>query len=245
MLVPLGVLSLGAIFSGMVWYSSFFGDHDQVNKFFGIPVHQEETAEAGTADPATQTADSHSATDMATSDATSTAGEGAAMAADDHSAEQVAEHHTAPEGAIFMAPDNHVMDDAHHAPAWVKVSPFIAMLIGLFTAWMFYIRNPSLPGRLAANQRPLYEFLLNKWYFDEIYNFLFIRPAKWLGNFLWKRIDGGIIDGFLNGVALGVVPFFTRLAGRMQSGYLFHYAFAMVLGIMILITWMTVGGGAN
>jgi NADH-quinone oxidoreductase subunit L len=182
---------------------------------------------------------------MATADAATTAAEGSAMAATDHSADAAAEPHAAPEGAIFMAPDNHVMDDAHHAPAWVKVSPFVAMLIGLFTAWVFYIRDPSIPGRLAAQQRPLYEFLLNKWYFDEIYDFLFVRPAKRLGNFLWKRGDGGVIDGFLNGVAMGVVPFFTRLAGRMQSGYLFHYAFAMVLGILILITWMTIGGGAH
>ncbi len=258
MLVPLGVLALGAVFSGMIWYGSFFGDHNTVNKFFGIPQHHAEAADTGHAEAATteQTeaattehseapADSHGATDMATADAASTAAEGSAMAATDHSADAAAEPHAAPEGAIFMAPDNHVMDDAHHAPAWVKVSPFVAMLIGLFTAWVFYIRDPSIPGRLAAQQRPLYEFLLNKWYFDEIYDFLFVRPAKRLGNFLWKRGDGGVIDGFLNGVAMGVVPFFTRLAGRMQSGYLFHYAFAMVLGILILITWMTIGGGAH
>ena len=142
-----------------------------------------------------------------------------------------------------MAPDSTVIDDAHHAPAWVKVSPFIAMLIGLATAWLFYIANPALPKALAANQRPLYLFLLNKWYFDEIYDWAFTRPAKALGRFLWKRGDGDTIDGTINGVALGIVPFFTRLAGRAQSGYLYHYAFAMVLGIVILVTWMTLIGG--
>ena len=74
---------------------------------------------------------------------------------------------------------------------------------------------------------------------------LFVRSAKWLGNFLWKRGDGDVIDGTLNGVAMGIIPYFTRLAGRMQSGYIFTYAFAMVIGIAVLITWMTLSGGAR
>jgi NADH-quinone oxidoreductase subunit L len=127
----------------------------------------------------------------------------------------------------------------------VKLSPFVVMLIGFFTAWLFYIKNPSLPGRLARNQRPLYNFLLNKWYFDEIYDLLFVRPAKWLGGFLWKRGDGDIIDGSINGLAMGIVPFFTRLAGRAQSGFMFHYAFAMVIGVVVLITYFTIAGGAE
>jgi len=223
MLIPLGVLAVGAVFSGMVWYGPFFGDHDKINAFFGLPTHSEITM--------------HGA-ETTTNEATH--GDAAS-----HTAAMVAEHHDAPQGAIFMAEDNHIIDDAHHAPNWVKVSPFIAMLIGFFTAWMFYIRRPDLPGRLAASQKPLYNFLLNKWYFDELYDWVFIRPAKWLGRFLWKRGDGNVIDGTLNGIALGIVPFLTRLAGRAQSGYLFHYAFAMVIGIAVLITWMTLSGGAN
>ena len=89
----------------------------------------------------------------------------------------------------------------------------------------------------------LYRFLLNKWYFDEIYDFLFVRPARWLGTLLWKGGDGGVIDGTLNGVAMGIVPWFTRLAGRAQSGYLFHYAFAMVLGLVVLTLWLGIAGG--
>jgi NADH-quinone oxidoreductase subunit L len=86
---------------------------------------------------------------------------------------------------------------------------------------------------------------LNKWYFDEIYDYIFVQPAKMIGRFLWKRGDGDVIDGTLNGVAMGIVPFFTRLAGRAQSGYIFTYAFAMVIGILVLITWMTFSGGAQ
>jgi NADH-quinone oxidoreductase subunit L len=146
-------------------------------------------------------------------------------------------------GAIYTHPDNHVMDAAHHAPKWVKVSPFVAMLVGFLVAFQFYIRRPDWPGRLAASQAPLYRFLLNKWYFDELYDWAIIRPLGWLARTLWKRGDGSVIDGAINGVAMGVVPFFTRLAGRAQSGYLFHYAFAMVIGIGVLITWMVLGGG--
>ncbi|WP_226780561.1 NADH-quinone oxidoreductase subunit L [Oceaniglobus trochenteri] len=231
MLVPLGVLALGAIFSGMLWYGSFFGDHDKVNAFFGITkdeAHASATLLPGAAHAATE---SH--------------GDEGASATEEHA--EGAGHAVAEpgQGAIYMAPDNHVMDEAHHSPVWVKVSPFIAMLIGLVTAWLFYIKNPSLPVRLAETQPQLYRFLLNKWYFDEIYDAIFVRPAKRLGAFLWKRGDGSVIDGGLNGLAMGIIPFFTRLAGRAQSGYLFHYAFAMVLGIALLITWMTLGGGAE
>ncbi|MEM1003842.1 MAG: NADH-quinone oxidoreductase subunit L, partial [Pseudomonadota bacterium] len=130
-------------------------------------------------------------------------------------------------------------------PKWVKASPFVAMLLGFGVAYWFYIANTSLPARLAANQRPLYLFLLNKWYFDELYDAVFVKPTVAIGRFLWKRGDGNAIDGFLNGIALGVVPFFTRLAGKAQTGYIFTYAFWMVLGIAALVTWMSIGGGAQ
>jgi NADH-quinone oxidoreductase subunit L len=148
-------------------------------------------------------------------------------------------------GAIFMHPDNHVLDEAHYAPKWVKVSPFVAMALGFGLAWVMYIRRPELPGKVAAANWPLYQFLLNKWYFDEIFDFLFVRPAKSAGRLLWRYGDGATIDGGINGLAMGIIPFFTRLAGRAQSGYLFHYAFAMVLGIAVLITLMTLTGGAE
>ncbi|SLN34120.1 NADH-quinone oxidoreductase subunit L [Roseovarius litorisediminis] len=241
MLAPLGVLALGAVFSGMLWYGSFFGSHDKVNAFFGIPAHHAE-ADAGHGED-TATADTGHGADATHGEATAQGGE--APEADAGHAVADAGHGEAPKGAIFMHPDNHVMDDAHHAPKWVKISPFIAMLIGLITALWFYIWDPSMPGKLAENQRPLYLFLLNKWYFDEIYDFLFVRPAKALGGLLWKRGDGTVIDGSLNGVAMGIIPFFTRLAGRAQSGYIFTYAFAMVIGIAVLVTWMTFTGGAE
>ena len=148
-------------------------------------------------------------------------------------------------GAIYMGEENKVLELAHESPVWVSLAPFVAMLIGFAVAVQFYIRKPSLPAQLAQQQAPLYRFLLNKWYFDELYDVIFVRSAKALGNLLWKRGDTQIIDGTLNGVALGIVPYFTKLAGRAQSGYIFTYAFAMVLGIAALITWVSIAGGTH
>ncbi|MBE9635408.1 NADH-quinone oxidoreductase subunit L [Salipiger mangrovisoli] len=251
MTIPLAVLAVGAVFAGMVFYGPFFGDHDKVNRFFGIPAHHAEASEAGHGEAGGGEAatEEHAA-------ATEEHGAETAVATEEHGTEAAAEEghaeaatHVAtgmaPEGAIFMGPDNHVMDEAHHAPVWVKVSPFFAMLIGFGVAYLFYIVNPALPKRLAENQRPLYLFLLNKWYFDEIYDFIFVQPAKAIGRFFWKRGDGKVIDGSINGVAMGIIPFFTKLAGRAQSGYIFTYAFAMVIGIAVLVTWMSILGGAH
>ncbi|MCC5988234.1 MAG: NADH-quinone oxidoreductase subunit L [Pararhodobacter sp.] len=158
------------------------------------------------------------------------------------STERVAEWFGA---SIHMAEGNNLITEAHYVPNWVKAAPFIAMLGGLLLAWHFYIRRPDLPGKLAANQPILYNFLLNKWYFDEIYDAVFTRPAIAIGRFLWKMGDGRVIDGFLNGLAMGVMPMLNRLYGRVQSGYVFHYAFAMVIGIALLVTWVTLTGGAR
>ena len=241
MTVPLGVLAIGAIFAGMVWYGPFFGDHDKVNSFFGIPAH----AEAADAGHGEVTAASDHATTTEAAASTDHAATTEAAPASDHGTEAIAEHHDAPLGAIYMAADNHVIDDAHHAPKWVKVSPFVAMVLGFLLAFQMYIRRPDWPAKLAANQRPLYLFLLNKWYFDEIYDFVFVRPAKALGRLMWKKGDGKVIDGTINGIAMGLVPYLTRLAGRAQSGYVFNYAFAMVIGIALLLTWVTISGGAH
>jgi NADH-quinone oxidoreductase subunit L len=199
----------------------------------------EAAAEPAAVEPAATTATEGEAA-PATDHSATTGTEAAAAPAAEHAAPGVA-----PKGAIFLGPDNHMIHHAHEAPTLVKLSPFIAMILGLLLAFQMYIRRPDLPAKLAAQQRPLYLFLLNKWYFDQVYDFLFVRPAKWLGNFLWKKGDGAIIDGTINGIAMGIIPFFTRLAGRAQSGYIFHYAFAMVIGVTLLIIWMTLSGGAH
>lgn len=145
------------------------------------------------------------------------------------------------QSALYTAEGNTVLDDFHNVPVWVKLSPFVSMVVGFATAWFMYIRSPETPKRLAEDFSILYKFLLNKWYFDEIYDFIFVRPAKWLGTFLWKEGDGRVIDGFgPNGIAARVQDITARVV-KFQTGYLYHYAFAMLIGIAALVTWMTLG----
>ena len=152
------------------------------------------------------------------------------------------EHYTAFwKGALFTGAENEILEEFHHVPLWVKLSPFVAMLLGLLTAWYFYIRSPETPKRLAEDHQMLYRFLLNKWYFDELYDFIFVRPAKRLGTFLWKQGDGRVIDGYgPNGIAARVQDITGRVV-RLQTGYLYHYAFVMLIGIAALVTWMMLG----
>jgi len=145
------------------------------------------------------------------------------------------------QGALFTGAENHLVHEFHNVPLWVKWSPFAAMAIGFVTAWYMYIRSPETPKYLAEQHRGLYQFLLNKWYFDELYDAIFVRPAKALGKFLWKKGDGAVIDGLgPNGIAARVVDVTNRVV-RLQTGYLYHYAFAMLLGIAALVTWMMLG----
>ena len=138
---------------------------------------------------------------------------------------------------LFFAPGNQIIEEMHQVPFWVKASPFVVMLVGFLVAVYFYLISPETPRRLARRHHILYEFLLNKWYFDEIYDFLLVRPAMWLGRFLWQKGDGWLIDGFgPDGVSARVLDVTARVV-RLQTGYLYHYAFAMLIGIAALITW--------
>ncbi|MER8484193.1 NADH-quinone oxidoreductase subunit L [Mesorhizobium sp. M1322] len=140
--------------------------------------------------------------------------------------------------SLFTLPENHILHDIHEVPLWVKLAPFVAMLIGFAIAWQFYIRAPEMPKNLAAQHRGLYAFLLNKWFFDELYDLLFVRPAKRLGHFLWKTGDGTVIDGLgPDGVSARVVDVTNRVV-KLQTGYLYHYAFAMLIGVAAFVTWM-------
>ena len=144
--------------------------------------------------------------------------------------------------AVYRGAENHIMHEFHNVPAWVPYAPTLMMIVGFATAWLFYIARPDIPKQLAKTHEPIYKFLLNKWYFDEIYHFLFVRPAFWIGRVFWKQGDGRIIDGLgPDGIAARVQDI-TRQVVRLQSGYLYHYAFAMLLGVAGLVTWFMVGG---
>ena len=215
MLIPLGILGIGAILSGMIWYSSFFGKDYQVAKFFGMESEYHQKSSEGSDDNANKINIVGS------------------------------EEKIPPAGAIFMGPENHVLHDAHYAPIWVKISPFLAMLAGLFMALWFYVWDKKKPAQWASTLDPVYRLLLNKWYFDEIYEAIFVSRAKAIGRFFWKKGDVGIIDGIINGIAMGIIPFVTRVSTRLQSGYIFSYALGMVLGIVALLSWMIFSVGIN
>ncbi|KAB2884728.1 MAG: NADH-quinone oxidoreductase subunit L [Pseudorhodoplanes sp.] len=144
--------------------------------------------------------------------------------------------------SLKFAAGNTILDDMHHVPLAVVLAPSVVMVLGFAVSWYFYIRRPDIPVELAHQHEVLYRFLLNKWYFDEIYEFLFVRPAKWLGRALWKGGDGWLIDGFgPDGVSARVLDV-TRNVVRLQSGYLYHYAFAMLIGAALLITYFMFAG---
>ena len=145
--------------------------------------------------------------------------------------------------ALFTGKDNHILHAMHEVPKWVVWSPFVAMLIGFLLALYMYVLRKDVPGKLAAANPVLYKFLLNKWYFDEIYDFLFVKPAMWLGRFLWKKGDGAVIDGLgPDGVSARVVDVTNRVV-RLQTGYVYHYAFAMLIGVAGLVTWYLMARG--
>jgi NADH-quinone oxidoreductase subunit L len=132
-----------------------------------------------------------------------------------------------------------------HVSWLVEWAPTILMAIGLGVAILFYIVNPRLPVELARRHGVLYRFLLNKWYFDEIYDAIFVRPAIWLGRLLWKRGDGWLIDGFGPDGVSEWVQNVTRNVVLWQTGYLYHYAFAMLIGVAGLITWFMFNGAGQ
>jgi NADH-quinone oxidoreductase subunit L len=144
--------------------------------------------------------------------------------------------------SLFFGPDNHLLEDMEHVSAFVSLSPSLFMLGGLLVAYYMYMVDRTAPQRLAADFPALYRFLLNKWYFDELYDFLFVRPAFALGRLFWKGGDGMIIDGLgPDGVSARVLDV-ARSAVRLQTGYVYHYAFAMLLGAAALTTWYLFGG---
>lgn len=139
--------------------------------------------------------------------------------------------------ALLVLPDNDSVGHAHHVEHWVKLLPLFVASWGIALAYVFYLWCPSLPGKFARAFGAIYRLLFNKYYIDELYDFLFVRNASRLGRLFWHCGDEGIIDRFgPNGIALMAQKIAVR-AGALQSGYVYHYAFAMVTGVAALITW--------
>ena len=174
MLVPLGLLALGAIVAGALASYFFIGEGHE--EFWGRSLHTSET--------------------------------------------------------------NHVMHAMHDVPAWVGFAPFVAMLTGFVIAYVYYIQAPWLPAATARAFRPLYLFFLNKWYFDELYDWLFVKPAFAIGRFFWKGGDVAVIDGAIDGTAAGVGRITQRVV-KLQTGDVYTYAFAMLIGVALILSYFT------
>ena len=209
MLLPLVLLALGAVAAGALFQSFFIGEGAQAFWKASLATGQHAVAEAAGA----------------------AAGHGAEAAS--HGAE--AAGHGAEAVAAAPAAGGH---GGAHPPAWVAWSPTIAMAIGFVLSYLCYIVWPGIPNALASNPvtKPLYLFFLNKWYFDELYHYLFVRPAHWLGRFLWKQGDGRIIDGLGPDGLSKAVQTITRDSVKLQSGYVYQYAFVMLIGVTLIAT---------
>jgi len=138
-------------------------------------------------------------------------------------------------GAIAF--NEHLYHAAHKVPEWVKLSATAVMLLGLWGAWLAYIRKPDIPAKFTQTFYVIYDFVFHKWYFDELYNLLFVRPAFALGRLFWKAGDEGTIDRFGPNGSAWIVAFGSRLAGRLQTGYVYTYAFVMLIGLTAAVTW--------
>ncbi len=144
--------------------------------------------------------------------------------------------------AISILPNHPALANMEHIPEWVEMAPLAMGVSGIALAYLLYVVFPSIPGALASGLRGIYLFVLNKWYFDELFDFLFVRPAFKIGRAFWQGGDGAVIDGVgPDGVAAATRDIAKRV-GALQSGYLYHYAFAMLIGVAVLISWYVFTG---
>ncbi len=139
--------------------------------------------------------------------------------------------------AIFVLDTNNSLEHVHHLPMWVAKLPLAAGVFGILSAYILYMWAPTIPAKIMNRTKTIYSFLLNKWYFDELYESMFVRPSKKLGRFLWKNTDSVIIDGMPNGAAT-LSYTFARVTSFMQTGFIYHYAFTMLLGLLCMLTWI-------
>tara|TARA_Y100001970_G_scaffold294030_1_gene446053 strand:- start:14946 stop:16880 length:1935 start_codon:yes stop_codon:yes gene_type:complete len=147
--------------------------------------------------------------------------------------------------SIYVLPGTNPIEAAHHVPMWVKLLPIVVAVVGIAAAYYAYMINPGLPGIFATRFQVVYRFLFNKWYFDQLYDFLFVRPAHRLGKNLWKDGDGAVIDGLGPDGVAAAARYLAQKVASLQSGYLYHYAFAMLIGVAGIVTWYLVAGSGG
>lgn len=131
-----------------------------------------------------------------------------------------------------------LMEEMHHVPEWLKIGVALTFFVGIGGAWFAYLRAPGLPARVAGAMPALYRFLVHKWYFDELYDAIFVRPAFAVGRFFWVRGDQQTIDRFGPDGAAAAVAMSARAAKRFQSGYVYSYALVMIVGLAAAAAWL-------
>jgi len=127
-----------------------------------------------------------------------------------------------------------------HPPLWFLILTPVLVTMSIPLAYYLFVKNKNLPNQIANVNKPLYQFLLNKWYFDEIYDVIFVKPCKKSGLFLWKFFDIKLIDGFGPDGISEIIKKFSIKANKFQSGYIYQYAFIMLLGFSALLTFLIV-----
>jgi NADH-quinone oxidoreductase subunit L len=145
--------------------------------------------------------------------------------------------------AILVLEGNNTVKAAHHVPTWVKLLPIFVGIAGIALAYWIYMLRPGTADKIVAALRPVYSFFFNKWYFDELYDWLFVRPALRLGRIFWKTGDGDIIDGYGPDGVSAAARFLAGRAAVLQSGYVYHYAFAMLIGVVVILSWYLIFHG--
>jgi NADH-quinone oxidoreductase subunit L len=139
--------------------------------------------------------------------------------------------------SIAVKSTEEILHHAHQVPLWVKVLPLVMAVSGIALSYVYYVVQPDLPGRTVATFRALHALFYNKWYFDEIYDAVFVKPALAIGRVFWKKGDGAIIDGMgPDGIAARAQDM-AGVLSRFQSGYLYQYAFVMLVGVAVLVTY--------
>ncbi len=216
--IPLYVLAVGAVLAGVLFYGSFIKQLGSPNQdFWGEAIYQAKV-EDGHGDIAHEEV-GHSVTAVENGHGTV---DDHAVAVDDHS-----------EHAIASEDDGHGAEHGgghgHHPPTWVLWAPFTAWVTGLILAGIFYGFAPSIPRGIGQRSGPMHAFLSNKWYFDELYNFVFVKGAKALGDFFWKIGDKKIIDGLGPDGLASVTKSGAGQLSKLHTGYLFHYAFVILI----------------
>jgi len=145
--------------------------------------------------------------------------------------------------SLKVLPENDTLEKAHHVPKWVKLLPTFMGVLGIFMAWVLYMKREGLAARIAAIAGPVHRLLFHKWYFDELYDMLFVKNAWRIGRFFSVRGDKKTIDGFGPDGIAALSQYVAAGIGRFQSGFLYHYAFVMMLGVFAFVTWFVIRMG--